>query len=73
MLPVSSESTRETIVLTVAASSDSSVTRNQARNCILMAYKNPQSVFALQQIIIFIFGVYTERFICNGAFQQYSL
>ena len=37
---------------------------------------NPQSVFALQQIILFISGVYTEFLyvrLSNDAFQQYYL
>ena len=45
------------------------------RNCILMVYKSLVSV-SLQQIILFISGVYTERLyvrLSNGAFQQYSL
>ena len=42
---------------------DSSVTQNQARNCVLMIYES--LLFALQQIILFISGVYTECFLCE--------
>ena len=66
MFPVSSESTRETIVLNSTKRLAVTPQLHRTKNgTVYQWYMNPQSVFALQQIILFISGVYTERFICK--------
>ena len=66
MFPVSSRSTRETIALKSSGAAPQLRGTNHMHGTVYyVGIMNPQSVFALQQIILLISGIFKERFKCG--------